>query len=70
MVMDKTKSACKNSKVGVSDHIVDVNNMVKIRSSSERKIELTTQQTHLLTRVLQKVSCRSAIRSMHAASAE
>src|SRR3990167_8791527 len=38
IVVDKAKIACKNSKVKVSDHFVDINKMVKIGSAAERKI--------------------------------
>lgn len=38
LVVDKAKIACKNSEILVSDHFVDVNNMVKIGSAAERKI--------------------------------
>ncbi|HLB56633.1 MAG TPA: DNA damage-inducible protein D [Coxiellaceae bacterium] len=38
MVVDKAKISCKNSKVQVSDHFVDVNNMVIIGSAAERRI--------------------------------
>ena len=37
-VVDKAKIACKNSKVKVLDHFVDVNNMVIIGSAAERRI--------------------------------
>src|ERR1044072_4326215 len=38
IVVDKAKIACKNSKVPLADHFVDVNKMVKIGSAAERKI--------------------------------
>lgn len=52
IVVDKAKNACKNSKVQVSDHFVDVNKMVKLGSTAERKISdvmLTRYACYLVT---------------------
>lgn len=38
-VIDKAKAACKTSGQEISDHFVDVNNMVEIGSGTERPVE-------------------------------
>lgn len=38
-IIDKAKTACTNSDSSVEDHFVDVNKMVEIGSSAERKID-------------------------------
>lgn len=38
-VTEKAKTACKESKISVSDHFVDVNKMVTVGSGAERKID-------------------------------
>jgi DNA-damage-inducible protein D len=35
--VDRAKESCKTTGEAVSDHFVDVNKMVKIRSGAERK---------------------------------
>src|SRR3989338_1568241 len=39
LVIEKAKTACLNSRQGVSDHFVDVNKMVKLGSGSEREVD-------------------------------
>lgn len=38
-VVEKAKIACKNSKISIEDHFVDVNKMVEVGSGAERVIE-------------------------------
>ena len=38
-IIDKAKTACKNSNQDVNDHFVDVNKKVKLGSEAEREIE-------------------------------
>ncbi|MEG1255051.1 DNA damage-inducible protein D [Clostridium sp.] len=38
-VIDKSKDACKNSDMDISDHFADVGKMVELGSGSERQIE-------------------------------
>ncbi|OEF97361.1 DNA damage-inducible protein D [Desulfuribacillus alkaliarsenatis] len=38
-VIDKAKSACINSENDISDHFVDVNNMVQLGSGAKREVE-------------------------------
>ena len=38
-VIEKAKTACESSGVGVSDHFVDINKMVDLGSGSERRIQ-------------------------------
>lgn len=38
-IIDKAKTACKNSGADIADHFVDVNKMVEIGSGAEREID-------------------------------
>ena len=38
-IIDKAKTACKNSSADVDDHFVNVNKMVEIGSGAEREID-------------------------------
>lgn len=38
-VIEKAKETCKNSKIEVSDHIVEVNNMIETGKNAKREVE-------------------------------
>lgn len=38
-VVDKAKTACKNSDVAVEEHFVDINKMIKLPKNAEREVE-------------------------------
>ncbi len=60
-VIEKAKNACKNSKQKISDHFVDVHDMVEIGSGAERELKDTKLSRYACYLIVQNGDSRKEI---------